>query len=161
MSTAEQARMSTAEEARNKATVSRFVDDVIGTGDAEVISKTIDELVEPDVRIHMPMPIRATGAQALKQVWAMLLRGLPDVHVTVEDLIVNRNTVTGTHQGEYMGLPPTGKSITYNEIFIFRFANARIAEMWGVVDVFSQMKQLGVIPAQRSPSHPVRPSANA
>ena len=167
MSTAEQARMSTAEEARNKATVSRFVDDVIGTGDAEVISKTIDELVEPDVRIHMPMPIQATGAQALKQVWAMLLRGLPDVHVTVEDLIaegdkvVNRNTVTGTHRGEYMGLPPTGKSITYNEIFIFRFANARIAEMWGVVDVFSQMKQLGVIPAQRSPSHPVRPSANA
>jgi predicted ester cyclase len=83
----------------------------------------------------------------------MLLRGLPDVHVTVEELIaegdkvVNRNTVTGTHQGEYMGLPPTGKSITYNEIFIFRFANGRIAEMWGVVDVFSQMKQLGVIPA--------------
>jgi steroid delta-isomerase-like uncharacterized protein len=153
MSTAEQARMSTAEEARNKATVSRFVDDVIGTGDAEVISKTIDELVEPDVLIHMPMPIQATGAQALKQVWAMLLRGLPDVHVTVEDLIaegdkvVSRNTVTGTHQGEYMGLPPTGKSITYNEIFIFRFANGRIAEMWGVVDVFSQMKQLGVIPA--------------
>jgi steroid delta-isomerase-like uncharacterized protein len=153
MSTAEQAKMSTAEEARNKATVSRFVDDVIGTGDAEVISKTIDELVEPDVLIHMPMPIQATGAQALKQVWAMLLRGLPDVHVTVEDLIaegdkvVNRNTVTGTHQGEYMGLPPTGKSITYNEIFIFRFANGRIAEMWGVVDVFSQMRQLGVIPA--------------
>jgi steroid delta-isomerase-like uncharacterized protein len=153
MSTAEQAKMSTAEEATNKATVSRFVDDVIGTGDAQVISKTIDELVEPDVLIHMPMPIQATGAQALKQVWAMLLRGLPDVHVTVEDLIaegdkvVNRNTVTGTHQGEYMGLPPTGKSITYNEIFIFRFANGRIAEMWGVVDVFSQMKQLGVIPA--------------
>ena len=153
MSTTEQAKMSTAEQARNKATVSRFVDDVIGTRDAEVISKTIDELVEPDVLIHMPMPIQATGAQALKQVWAMLLRGLPDVHVTVEDLIaegdkvVNRNTVTGTHQGEYMGLPPTGKSITYNEIFIFRFANGRIAEMWGVVDVFSQMKQLGVITA--------------
>jgi predicted ester cyclase len=49
--------------------------------------------------------------------------------------------------GEYRGLPPTGKSITYNEIFIFRFANGRLAEMWGVVDVFSQMQQLGVIPA--------------
>jgi predicted ester cyclase len=46
-----------------------------------------------------------------------------------------------------MGLPPTGKSITYNEIFIFRFAGGRIAEIWGVVDVFSQMQQLGVIPA--------------
>ena len=144
--------MSTDEEASNKATVRDF-DDVISTGDAEVIAKTIDELVEPDVLIHMPLPVQATGAQALKQVWAMLLRGLPDLHVAVEDVIaegdkvVSRNTVTGTHQGEYRGLPPTGKSITYDEIFIFRFANGRIAEIWGVVDLFSQMKQLGVIPA--------------
>ena len=147
--------MSTAQETSNKATVKRF-DDVVSTGDAEVISKTIDELVEPDVLIHMPLPIQATGAQALKQVWAMLLRGLPDLHVAVEDVIaegdkvVSRNTVTGTHQGEYMGLPPTGKSITYNEIFIFRFAGGRIAEIWGVVDVFSQMQQIGVIPAYRT-----------
>ncbi len=122
--------MSTAQEASNKATLSRF-DDAMSTGDAEVISKTIDELVEPDVLIHMPLPIQATGAQALKQVWAMLLRGLPDLHVAVEDLIaegdkvVSRNTVTGTHQGEYRGLPPTGKSVTYNEIFIVRFAGGR------------------------------------
>ena len=44
------------------------------------------------------------------------------------DKVVRRNTVTGTHQGEYMGLPPTGKSVTYNEIFIVRFAAGRIAE---------------------------------
>jgi steroid delta-isomerase-like uncharacterized protein len=144
--------MSTAQETSNKATVRRF-DDVISTRDAEVISKTIDEVVEPDVLIHMPLPVQATGAQALKQVWAMLLRGLPDLHVAVEEVIaegdkvVSRNTVTGTHQGDYRGLPPTGKPITYNEIFIFRFADGRIAEIWGVVDVFSQMKQLGVIPA--------------
>ena len=144
--------MSTAQEATNKATVRRF-DDVVSTGDAEVISKTIDELVAPDVLIHMPLPIQATGAQALKQVWAMLLRGLPDLHVAIEDLVaegdkvVSRNTVTGTHRGENRGVPPTGKSITYNEIFIFRFAGGRIVEMWGVVDVFSQMRQLGVIPA--------------
>ena len=49
------------------------------------------------------------------------------------------------HKGEYMGQPPIGKSVTYNEIFIFRFAGGRIAETWGVVDVLSQMKQLGVI----------------
>ena len=49
-----------------------------------------------------------------------------------------------------MGVPPTGKPVTYNEIFIFRFVNGRIAETWGVVDVFSQLKQLGVIPAQQS-----------
>jgi steroid delta-isomerase-like uncharacterized protein len=143
--------MSTAQAASNKAMFRRF-QDAANTGDAELISKTIDELVEPDALIRTPLPIQATGAQAVKQVWAMLLRGLPDLHITIEDLIadgdkvVSRNTVTGTHQGEYMGLPPTGKSITYNEIFIFSFVNGRIAETWGVVDVFSQMQQLGAIP---------------
>ena len=42
-----------------------------------------------------------------------------------------------------MGLPPTGKSLTDDEAFIFRFVDGRIAETWGVVDVFSQMRQLG------------------
>jgi steroid delta-isomerase-like uncharacterized protein len=144
--------MSTAQKTSNKATFRR-IEDAVNTGDVEVISKTIDEVVAPDARIHMPLPVEAPGAQAFRHVWAMLLRGLPDLHLTIEDLIeerdkvVMRASVTGTHQGEYMGVPPTGKSITYNEIFIFRFANGRIAEMWGVVDVFSQLKQLGVIPA--------------
>jgi predicted ester cyclase len=55
--------------------------------------------------------------------------------------------VPGTHQGEYNGLPPTGKSVSYNEIFIMRFVNGRIAEIWGVVDVFSQLRQLGMVQA--------------
>ena len=62
------------------------------------------------------------------------------------DRVVIRDCVTGTHQGEYMGIPPTGKFITYNEIFILRFANGRIAETWGTVDVLSQLRQLGAIP---------------
>jgi predicted ester cyclase len=144
--------MSTAQETRNKATFNRF-HDAVNTGDLELISKTIDEIVAPDALIHTPLPVDATGAQALKHVWPMLLRGLPDVHVTIEDLIaegdkvVSRNSVTGTHQGEYMGLPPTGRTITYNEIFVLRFVNGRIAETWGIVDVLSQLKQLGAVPA--------------
>jgi predicted ester cyclase len=144
--------MSTAQETTNKATTSRLYDAMI-TGDAEVISKTIDEVVEPNVRYHAPNPTGAAGAQVLKQVWPVILRAFPDLHVAVEDVIaegdkvVVRDTVTGTHQGEYRGLPPTGKSVTYNEIFILRFAGGRIAEIWGVVDVFSQMRQLGAIPA--------------
>jgi steroid delta-isomerase-like uncharacterized protein len=143
---------STTQHASNKATFKRF-HDAINTGDTELISKTIDEIVEPDVLIRTPLPVQATGAQALNEVFARLHRAFPDLHVTVEDLIaegdkvVGRNSVTGTHQGEYMGLPPTGRSLAYNEIFIFRFVNGRIAETWGVVDVFSQMKQLGVIRA--------------
>lgn len=144
--------MSTAEETSNKAAFKRFHESA-NTGDAEFISKTIDELVDPDAVIRTPLPIGATGAQALKQVWAMLLRVYPDIHLTVEDLIaegdkvVGRTTVTATHRGEFMGVAPTGKSVTYNEIFIFRFAGGRVVETWGVVDVYSQMKQIGVIPA--------------
>jgi steroid delta-isomerase-like uncharacterized protein len=145
-------QMSTAQATSNKATLTRF-QEALSSGDWELISKTIDELVEPDAQIRTPLPIEARGAQLLKELFGRLIRAFPDLHITVEDLIeeddrvVSRNTVTGTHQGEYMGLPPTGKSITYNEIFIVRFVNGRIAETWGVVDVLSQMKQLGVIQA--------------
>jgi predicted ester cyclase len=148
--------MSTAEVTANKATFKRF-QDAMNTCDAEFISKAVDELVEPDATIRTPLPGDATGAQALKQVWAVLLQAFPDLHLTIEDLIgeddkvVARIVVTGTHLGDYMGLEPTGKSIAYDEIFIFRFAGGRVAETWGVVDVFSQMKQLGVIPAQLTP----------
>jgi steroid delta-isomerase-like uncharacterized protein len=145
--------MSTAQETSNKATFRRIVD-ATNTHDGELISKTIDEVALPDALIRTPLPSQATGVQAIKEVFATLHRAFPDLQVTVEDLVaegdkvVARNTVTGTHQGgEYMGLPPTGKSITYNEIFILRFADGRIAETWGVVDVLSQMKQLGVIQA--------------
>ena len=144
--------MSTAQTASNKATIRRFCD-AMNSGDAETIAKTIDEVVEPHALIRTPLPIQATGAQALTEVFARLRRVFPDLHVTVKDLIaegdkvVARNSVAGTHQGDYMGLPPTGKSVAYDEIFVFRFVNGRIAETWGVVDVFSQMKQLGAIPA--------------
>jgi steroid delta-isomerase-like uncharacterized protein len=67
--------------------------------------------------------------------------------IAEDDKVVIRNTVTGTHQGEYRGVPPTGKSVSYNEIFIFRFADGKIAEVWGVVDVYAQLRQLGMIPA--------------
>ncbi len=144
--------MSTVQTDSNKATFRRFCD-AMNTGDAELITNAIDELVEPDAVIRTPLPIDATGAQALKEVFARLHRVFPDLRITVEDLIaeddkvVGRNSVTGTHRGEYMGLPPTGRSVTYDEIFIFRFAGGRIAETWGVVDVFSQMKQLGLAAA--------------
>src|SRR5689334_18487937 len=133
--------MSTDQAASNKATYGRF-HDLWNTRDAELISKTIDEVVEPELLLHTPLQ-ESTGAQALKQVFWGLQRAFPDLHLTVEDLIaegdrvVSRNVVTGTHQGELRGLPPTGKSVAYNEIFISRFVDGRIAEMWGVVDVFS------------------------
>jgi steroid delta-isomerase-like uncharacterized protein len=147
--------MSTDQEATNKATSKRFTD-AVNSGDMELIATTIDELVEPNALVRTPLPIEATGAELAKQLFALLLRAYPDLHITVEALIaegdnvVSRNTVTGTHQGEHLGVPPTGKSVTYNEIIIARFADGRIAETWAVVDVLAQMRQLGATPAQRT-----------
>jgi steroid delta-isomerase-like uncharacterized protein len=143
--------MSNNQETLNKATLRRF-QEAMNSGDWERTSQTIDEIVEPDALIRTPLPIEATGAELLKEVFGRLHRAFPDLHITIEDLladgdkVVARNTVTGTQQGEYMGRPPTGKSITYPEIFIFRFADGRIVETWGVVDVLAQLRQLGAIP---------------
>jgi steroid delta-isomerase-like uncharacterized protein len=144
--------MSVTQGTSNKATLRRFLD-AVNTGDPQLMSRMIDEVFEPDVLISTPLPIQVTGARAVKEIFATLMRAFPDLDIRLDDLIeegdkvVGRNTVTGTHQGEYMGLPPTGKSVTYSEIFIFRFVNGRIAQFWGVVDVLSQMKQLGLIGA--------------
>jgi steroid delta-isomerase-like uncharacterized protein len=146
--------MTTAQATSNKAMMRRFVD-AANSDDAELLFKTIDELVDPDAVMRTPMPTEKTGADLLKEVFATLLRAYPDLHITIEDLIeegdkvVMRDTVTGTHQGELMGIPATGKSVTYNEIFIARFAGGRIAETWGVVDILSQLRQLGAIPQAR------------
>lgn len=119
--------------------------------DDELLARIIPEVFAPDVRMGTPLPIQATGAQAVTEVYATLHRAFPDLHIEVEDLIaegdrvVSRHTVTGTHLGEYMGVPPTGKSVSYNEIFVFRFAGGRIVETWGVVDVLSQLRQLGAV----------------
>jgi len=147
--------MSTLQETSNKAIVARF-EDAVSSGDWEVISKTIDELVAPDALIRSPIPTEATGAQRLKEIFGTLHRAYPDLQVTAEDVIaegdkvVARNTVTGTHRGEYIGVAPIGKSVTYNEIFVFRVADGRIAETWGVVDVLSQLRQLGATPVDAS-----------
>jgi predicted ester cyclase len=131
----------------NKAVFSRF-HDAVNSGDLDAISKAIDEVVDPGLVFHAPVPNGMTGVQALKQVWVTLLRAFPDIQVTTEDVVaegdkvVYRNTVTGTHRGEYRGMPPTGRSVTYGEIFIIRFADGLIAEIWGVVDVFAQLQQL-------------------
>ncbi|MFG3702195.1 ester cyclase [Micromonospora sp. NPDC047620] len=132
----------------NKA-VYKQLHDAINSLDLELISRTVDEVFHPDAVFHAPGPVGATAPEAVKGAWAMLLREFPDIQVTVEDMItegdktVFRTTVTGTHQGEYRGLAATGRTITYDEIFIIRFSEGRVAEVWGVVDVFSQRQQLG------------------
>jgi hypothetical protein len=142
--------MSTATAAANKSLFMQF-HNAMNSCDIEVIEKTIDEFIAPDVIIGTPLPVPSTGSQAFKDVWNILLRTYPDIHLTVEDLIaegdkvVGRTVVTGTQQGEFMGHAPTGNRVTYNEIFILRVADGQITEVWGVVDIFAQMRQVGVI----------------
>jgi predicted ester cyclase len=144
--------MSTTEVAGNKVAVRQFCD-AMNTGDAQEISKTIDALVAPNAVISTPLPLEATGAELLKQAFTSLLRAYPDLRIEIDDVIaegdkvVARNTVTGTHQGEHMGIAPTGRAVTYNEIFILRFADGLITETWGIIDALAQMKQLGAIAA--------------
>jgi len=140
------------EKARNLAAFERF-HDATNTGSVQLVERTIDEVVDPEVVFHAPVPMDTTGARALKQVWTVLLRAFPDLRVEAEDVladgdrVVCRNTVTGTQRGEFRGLPATGKTVSYREIFIFRFAGGRIVEIWGVVDVLTQLRQLGALAA--------------
>ncbi|MGP4115262.1 ester cyclase [Streptomyces sp. 4N509B] len=138
--------------AHNKAMLNRL-HEAFSSGDEELIAQTIDEVFEPDVELGTPLPLGSTGTGAVKEVFATLHRAFPDLHIEVEDVIaegdrvVCRNTVTGTHQGTYLGVPPTGIPITYREIIVGRFSDSgRIAETWALVDVLAQMRQLGMVP---------------
>ena len=82
----------------------------------------------------------------------MFRTAFPDIHFTVEDQIaegdnvVNRVTARGTHQGELMGIPPTGKQVTVTGITIDHIVGDKLAESWGILDIWGMMQQLGVAP---------------
>ncbi|HEX5086518.1 MAG TPA: ester cyclase [Nocardioides sp.] len=140
---------------QNKAIVTRLCD-AANSHDIDLIASVIDQVVDPEVHNTTPLPVAGTGAEALKQVWAMLLTALPDIHVTIEELVaegdrvVARNTVRGTHRGVYLGRAGTGTRLTYGEMFSFRVDQGRVVEIAGVVDVAGQLRQLGLWPPARS-----------
>ncbi len=94
-----------------------------------------------------------TGAEPLKQQIAAFRRGFPDLRITVDDCVeagdrINtRTTVTGTHTGDLMGMPPTGRKVKVSAVDIVRFVGDRATERWGGLNTYSLMVQLGVIPA--------------
>jgi hypothetical protein len=135
----------------NKAAFGRVVE-AANSYDEELLSTVVDDVFAPDALIATPIPLEVQGPQAIKQVFATLHRAFPDLHVKIEDAIaegdrvVSRHTVTGTHLGgEYLGVAPTGKTVAYDEVFIVRFDGGRITQTWGLVDLMTQMKQLGVV----------------
>jgi hypothetical protein len=78
--------MSTTEETPNKATF-RHLTEAMNTGDRDLMSKAIDAAYAPDALIHTPMPVQATGSQAIKEVFGALYRTFSDLHIAVDDLI--------------------------------------------------------------------------
>jgi predicted ester cyclase len=91
-------------------------------------------------------------AKAAKQEAADFRRGFPDVVSTIEDLIAEGDKVVArwrsraTHQGEYMGIPPSSKEVEFTGISVYRIERGKIAESWNVEDKLGLMRQIGVIP---------------
>src|SRR5258708_38594660 len=98
------------------------------------------------------------GKEAFKQFLSMYLTAFPDLHFTIEDIIAEGDTVVvrftfrGTHQGDLMGIPPTGKQVVVTGIDIICAANGKVVEEWVNRDELSLLQQLGVIPTPGSAS---------
>ena len=136
--------------AENKAIARRLVEEAFNEGKLEVV----DELAAPGIVSHdsaLPEPL--VGIDATKASISAYRGAFPDLRLTVEeqiaegDLVVTRWTARGTHQGELMGMAPTGKEATVTGITIDRLENGRIAESRTNWDSLGLMQQLGAVPA--------------
>jgi predicted ester cyclase len=135
---------------QNKALLRRVMEEVFSRGNISLI----DELFAPDFVEHEALPPGIpAGREGVKQLSTMLRRAFPDLKATIDDTIaegdkvVARATWSGTHKGEFMGIAPTGKSVSFGVFDIVRIAGGKFVEHWGQMDNLSMMQQLGVIPA--------------
>ena len=136
----------------NKAVVRRFVEEVQSHHKIELV----DQLFDPSYNDHASGPGITPGIEGFKQFYGMMLRAFPDLYVIIHDQIaegdkvVTCKTFKGTHKGDYMGVPSTGKQVEIGVIDIFRVVNGRIVEHWMQGDLLGFMQQLGIIPPQGS-----------
>jgi steroid delta-isomerase-like uncharacterized protein len=133
----------------NKALTRRIFEEGINQNNPSVF----DELIAPDFVIYDAPPGMQHGREGFRQFIAMFLTAFPDAHVTIEeefadgDYVIHRGYNTGTHQGEFQGIPPTGKQIKMKSIDIWRIANGKAVENWVQFDMLGLMQQLGVVPS--------------
>ncbi len=132
----------------NKAIERRFFEEVVNNGELAVI----DELFAANFVDHSALPGTAADREGTKQFFAMAHSAFPDFHSTLEDMfaegdkVVQRFTARGTHKGEFMGIPPTGKQVTITGIAIHRITGGKIVENWVSMDMLGALQQLGVVP---------------
>jgi steroid delta-isomerase-like uncharacterized protein len=134
-------------EEENEAIARRWHEDVINGANLD----TLDEIVADDIIHHAGTFPDGVGTEAVKTVLGVLLTGFPDVQHTIEqvltdgEFVVTRWQADGTQTGEFQGHAPTGKSVTWTGINIFRIECGRIAEEWSELDGLGRLQQLGVL----------------
>jgi steroid delta-isomerase-like uncharacterized protein len=133
-----------------KAHYRRFVDEVWNQGHLAVVA----ELVSSDIVHHVSGPQPGPGVEGVRQFVAEIRRAFPDLRGIVEDQIaegdkaMGRVRCTGTHDGQFAGLAPTGKQATFELIDINRFdGSGKVVEHWSLVDMLGLLQQLGAVPA--------------
>ncbi len=136
---------------RNKANLQRLYDEVMNGHNLDAADKLIT-VDRPDHDPTFPLEF-TTGRAGFKKLFAMMIAAFPDLTFTTQfmvgegDMVGAFNTVSGTHRGEFMGIPATGNSFTVNNADYCRFTHDNlICEHWGLIDVASMMRQLGVTP---------------
>ena len=134
---------------RNKATLQRLYDEVMTGHDVDAA----DKLITPDRPDHDSTfpPEFTRDREGFKKLFRMLIRAFPDLRFTTDlmvaegDMVAAFTSVQGTHRGQFMGIPPTGSSFTISNTDFCRFTDdGLIAEHWGLVDMASMLRQLGV-----------------
>ena len=111
-----------------------------------------DQFFGPTLVDHALPPNLPPNRDGRKMFISVIFAAFPDFRVLIEDMVaegdklVTRWSATGTHQGEMMGIPPTGKSVTVTGIAIDRFEEGQSVKHWEVFDQMGLMQQLGVIP---------------
>jgi predicted ester cyclase len=128
----------------NKALATRLVEEVLNQRDMSVA----DEILSPDIVEHEELPPGVTP----QTMFTVLFEAFPDFRATLQHLIAEEDMVvihmlwSGTHKGEFLGIPATGNRMAMNVIDIMRVADGKFVEHWGVSDTMGMMQQLGVSP---------------
>lgn len=131
----------------NKQLYEQYVKEFLQGGDMSAA----DRYIAANVLTHDGMPGQAPGLEGVKQTFQVLRTAFPDMKVQLKDIIaegdkvVGRFVVSGTHSGDFMGMPASGRAFTYDEIVIVRFENGKIAEHWAEMDSMGMMQQLGIM----------------
>jgi predicted ester cyclase len=133
----------------NKAVVRRWFEEIVnGRTDPSVFQAVVDEVIAPDF-VDWDGPDPTNGREAIRRAVPTLLKALPDAFFTVEQLIGEGDLVAvrvrgqGTHTCEVMGIPPTGKRISWTENEFFRLANGQLVESWGEGGLEEALSEIG------------------